>query len=87
MNVPADAKVFLAGKETTTKGPVREFATTKLASGDAWKDYTVRVEIERGGRTLTKEETVSVAAGESRELIFNFDAPEVASVTTADAGL
>jgi uncharacterized protein (TIGR03000 family) len=86
INVPADAKVFLAGKETATKGPVREFATTKLAAGDSWKDYTVRVEIERGGRTLTKEETISVAAGESRELVFNFDAPEVATVT-ADAGL
>lgn len=87
LNVPADAKVFLAGKETITSGAVREFATTKLAAGDAWKDYTVRVEIQRGGRTLTKEETVSVTAGEARELSFNFDAPEVARVTTADVGL
>jgi uncharacterized protein (TIGR03000 family) len=87
LNVPADAKVFLAGKETVSTGPVREFATTRLVAGDAWKDYTVRVEIERGGRTLTKEETISVAAGESRELNFNFDAPELARATTADVGL
>ncbi len=87
LNVPADAKVFLAGKQTTTTGAVREFATNKLVAGDAWKDYTVRVEIERGGRTLTKEETVSVSAGESRELNFNFDAPEVARATTAELGL
>jgi uncharacterized protein (TIGR03000 family) len=87
LKVPADAKVFLAGKSTSSTGPVREFATTRLTTGDQWADYAVRVEIERDGRTLTKERLVSIQAGNSQEVAFDFDAPEVARVTTVEAGL
>jgi uncharacterized protein (TIGR03000 family) len=87
LNVPADAKVYLSGKETKSIGPVREFITTKLAPGDSWADYVVRVEIDRNGRTLTKEETISIEAGQSRQVTFDFDAPSVARLTTADVGL
>jgi uncharacterized protein (TIGR03000 family) len=87
LHVPADAKVYLSGNETKSSGPVRQFVTTKLAAGGQWSDYVVRVEIERNGRTLTKEESVSIEAGQSRELSFDFDAPAVARVTTAEVGL
>jgi uncharacterized protein (TIGR03000 family) len=85
--VPADAKVYLAGQQTSSTGPVREFATSKLTAGDQWADYVVRVEIDRNGRTLTKEQTVSIGAGETRQLSIDFDAPEVARVNTTEAGL
>jgi hypothetical protein len=39
------------------------------------------------GRTLTKEETISLEAGQTRQVSFDFDAPAVARLTTADVGL
>lgn len=78
LHVPAEAKVYLSGNETGSFGPVREFSTTKLVAGDRWDEYVVRVEVEREGRVLTKEETVSLQAGDSREITFDFDAPQVA---------
>jgi uncharacterized protein (TIGR03000 family) len=83
LNVPEDAKVFLSGKETHSKGTVREFSTTRLANGSQWNDYAIRVEIERDGQRLTKEQTVSLAAGETRQVSFDFEAPQVASKATS----
>jgi uncharacterized protein (TIGR03000 family) len=79
VHVPADAKVYLAGNATKASGEKRVFRTTGLTGGKAWEGYTVRVELERGGRTLTKEETISLKAGESRELRFEFEGDKVAS--------
>lgn len=80
LHVPADAKVFLAGRETKSTGPVREFATTQLAEGGEWTEYPVRVELDRDGEVLTREVSISLAAGESREVQVDFDAPQVARV-------
>jgi uncharacterized protein (TIGR03000 family) len=82
LHVPADAKVYLSGNETQSAGVVREFTTTKLDSGDQWADYTVRVEVERNGLTLTRDERVSLRGGESRDLSVDFDAPQVARAET-----
>jgi uncharacterized protein (TIGR03000 family) len=79
VHVPADAKVYLAGNATKASGETRVFRTTGLSGGKAWEGYTVRVELERGGRTLTKEETISLKAGESREIRFDFEGDKVAS--------
>jgi uncharacterized protein (TIGR03000 family) len=75
VNVPADAKVYLSGKETSSTGAVREFSTTTLAEGSSWENYVVRA-VSQG---VTKEQTVSIKAGESRELTFDFGSAEVAS--------
>ncbi len=75
--VPTDAKVFLAGRETKSQGRVREFTTTKL-NGE-WANYPVRVEITLDGDTMVKEETVSLRAGDSRELRFDFEPAKIAS--------
>jgi uncharacterized protein (TIGR03000 family) len=83
LRVPADAKVFLAGRETSSTGEVREFATTKLAEGAAWAQYPVRVEVQVDGRTVTHEETVSLAAGESREVTIDLGSTQLASTETA----
>lgn len=79
LHVPADAKVYLAGNPTKASGETRVFRTTGLTSGDAWDSYTVRVELDRGGRTLTKEETIRLRAGQSQELSFDFDGDKIAS--------
>lgn len=79
VHVPSEAKVFLAGNATKASGETRVFRTTGLSSSKAWNGYTVRVELERGGRTIVKEETISLKAGQSQELSFDFDGDKVAS--------
>lgn len=81
LHVPADAKVYLSGNETHGSGEVRTFSTTKLAEGQAWGNYVVRVEVERNGRTLSKEEMVELNGGDIRELTVDFDVPQVARVS------
>ena len=79
VNVPANAKVFLAGHETDSFGSVREFSTSRLNSGDQWENYTIRVEADVDGRMETQEETITLAAGDNREVNFDFAATKVAS--------
>ncbi|MBN1854613.1 MAG: TIGR03000 domain-containing protein [Pirellulales bacterium] len=73
LHVPAEARVILAGNPTRQVGEIREFTTQRLAPGQAWKNYMVRVEVERNGRTLVQERTLDLAAGNTRELTFSFD--------------
>lgn len=77
LHVPADAKVFLAGNPTKASGETRTFRTTGLSN--TWQGYTVRVELDRGGRTVTKEEKIDLKAGDTRELNFDFEGDKVAS--------
>jgi uncharacterized protein (TIGR03000 family) len=79
LHVPSDAKVYLAGNATKANGETRVFRTTGLNGGKAWDGYTVRVELDRGGRTVTKEETITLKAGQSQELRFDFDGDKIAS--------
>jgi uncharacterized protein (TIGR03000 family) len=79
VHVPADAKVYLAGNPTKASGPTRVFRTTGLTGGKSWEGYMVRVELERGGVTLTKEEKITLQAGQSQELSFEFDGDKIAS--------
>lgn len=78
VKVPAGAKVKLGGNETNATGEVRIFRTS-LKAGTEWKDYKVEVTTEVDGQTLTKEQTFDLAAGDSKELAFEFDASNVAS--------
>ena len=45
LRVPADAKVWLAGNETSSQGATRLFETTTLRDGQAWKNYEVRLSV------------------------------------------
>lgn len=78
VRVPAEAKVYLAGNATKATGEVRVFRTTGLSEGSRWSDYTIKVEMQKDGRTLTREEKISLSAGEAKELTFDFDAEKVA---------
>jgi uncharacterized protein (TIGR03000 family) len=75
LHVPANAKVFCAGHEMTAMGADREFVTTKLAAGATWDNYTIRVV----NGEETREQTLTLIGGETREVTFNFDASKVAS--------
>lgn len=79
LHVPSDAKVYLAGNETRGQGPVRTFRTTKLNDGKEWSQYVVRVSVVRDGENLTKEETITLRAGDQTELTFDFDVDQLAA--------
>jgi uncharacterized protein (TIGR03000 family) len=78
LHVPAEAKVSLAGVETKQSGEVRQFATTKLTSGQIWDGYTVVVEMDRAGQTVREERTIKLTGGQSQELTINLDSTQVA---------
>jgi uncharacterized protein (TIGR03000 family) len=73
VDVPADAKITLAGVETNEPGTTRVFSTDTLESGKSWKNYTVVATIVRDGKTLTSEKTLDVEAGQVHRIKFNFD--------------
>ncbi|HEX3726206.1 MAG TPA: TIGR03000 domain-containing protein [Pirellulales bacterium] len=73
IHVPDDAKLFLAGQETHSTGPVREFSTNKLPSGSEWNTYAIRAVVERDGQQQVREESISLKAGESRDVTISFD--------------
>jgi uncharacterized protein (TIGR03000 family) len=79
LKVPENAKVTLAGAETTSTGSVRTFSTTQLAKGQSWSDYVVAVAWEQDGETVVKEEAITLAAGEKRTLEFDSSEAKVAS--------
>ncbi len=74
VQVPEDAKVYLAGEEAKKIGSVRTFRSVRLAAGTSWKDYKVEVVVERNGERVSQERTVSLVAGETHSLSFDFDA-------------
>ena len=68
----------LAGIETKQTGDVRQFTTTRLASGQVWDDYKVVVTMERDGQTLREERTIQLTGGQAQELSINFDSQQLA---------
>lgn len=85
VRVPEDAKLYLAGRETKATGPVREFTTTRLPSGSEWATYSIRAIVERDGQQQVREQTVSLKAGESREVTIDFDGQAVDRVADSSA--
>lgn len=72
LNVPEDAVVKLGGVETEMSGAKRVFSTTQLPVGKSWEDYQVVVEVERNGKVLQDVRVLDIAAGETKELSFDF---------------
>lgn len=79
LNVPADAKVTLAGVPTKQTGEAREFATRRLAPGQTWSNYNVHVEVTRDGKTYSQDRTILLTGGQSQELSFNVGGMQLAS--------
>jgi uncharacterized protein (TIGR03000 family) len=73
INVPADAKVYLENKLMTVTGTDRHFVTPELPKGSTFV-YTVKVEVERDGQTLTKTTEAKIAAGQEIAVSVKFDA-------------
>ena len=79
LHVPEDAKVYLTGNKTRSKGAVRKYATTKLPAGAALTNYAVRVEVQRNGKTVVKERKITLRAGRTHELTIDVTPVAVAS--------
>ena len=86
VRVPADAKVYLQDQPMSLSGRVRRFVSPALRPGAEY-NYTVRVEIERDGKTLSKTTDARVRAGQRVEVAVSFDNEDptqlVSSVQTA----
>ena len=83
VHVPEDADVRLAGHGTTSTGKVRTFRTKRLANNKAWNDYKIAVSVKRDGKTITKEKTINLAAGENHSVTFAFEKSETAKIASA----
>jgi uncharacterized protein (TIGR03000 family) len=81
ITVPEDAQVQLGGVDTATEGSVRTYSTSRLKPGQRWENYTIKVSVDRDGRTVTQERTIELVGGERYELAFDFDQP----ITVASA--
>lgn len=77
--LPENAELELAGSKTNSTGAKRSFTTDKLGEGEVWSDYRVVVTMDLDGRTVTKEQTIELRGGESRTLVFEGAADQVAS--------
>jgi uncharacterized protein (TIGR03000 family) len=53
VNVPAEAKLFVNGAATSSRGETRQFISRGLRD-DARYNYEIRAEITRNGRTASE---------------------------------
>ncbi len=81
VTAPADARVIINDRPTTSTGELRRYTSTGLQPGLGY-DYRVRAEFVRDGQPVVEEKTVQVKAGQEATLTF---APSAASqVATAE---
>jgi uncharacterized protein (TIGR03000 family) len=82
LNVPADALVYVNGKQTKSKGEKRTFVARKLIPGKVYT-FEVKAVVNRDGEEVARSEYVSVTGGYRKALAFNFNAPQSAITTLA----
>ncbi len=80
LTVPQSARVFLAGVETKQTGVNRSYTTKRLAAGQLWDGYTIRVVYELDGQTLVREQKLKLEGGQSYELAFDFDSASTTQI-------
>jgi uncharacterized protein (TIGR03000 family) len=69
VRVPKEARLFVDGKQVPQTSTVRKFSTPRLTPGEMYY-YTVRVELDRDGKTLSDSKRVIVEAGKKVDLTF-----------------
>ncbi|MDP7205609.1 MAG: TIGR03000 domain-containing protein, partial [Pirellulaceae bacterium] len=68
LQVPAGAIVILQGQKTSMDGTTRVFRTRSLPAGETWKDYTVEVQQQQDGTTVSSQHRVDLVGGQSHQL-------------------
>ena len=72
INVPADAKVYLQDQLMTVEGAQRRFVTPLIQNGETHL-YTVKVEVVRDGKTVTKTAQTTVSVGDEAVVTVAFE--------------
>jgi uncharacterized protein (TIGR03000 family) len=72
INVPADAKLYLQDQLMTVEGATRRFVTPTIQAGEQHL-YTVKVEVVRDGKTITKTAQTTVTLGQEAVVTVAFD--------------
>jgi uncharacterized protein (TIGR03000 family) len=72
VNVPADARVYLQDQRMTLTGELRRFVTPALRAGEQ-RTYTMRVEVDRNGQTISRTTQVAYTAGQQVDVTVSFD--------------
>jgi len=80
IDVPADARIFIDDRPTTTTANQRTFSTPSLEKGYRYY-YTVRAEVNRNGTVFTGTQRVSFGAGD--QVRVNFSEREMTSTAVA----
>ena len=78
INVPADAKLYLQDQLMTVEGAQRRFVTPLIQAGEQHL-YTVKVEVVRDGKTLTKTAQTTVTLGQEAVVTVAFEGQESGS--------
>lgn len=81
VTLPADARLFAEGQPIDLTGTVRTFRTPPLPELGRTYEYVLRMEVQRNGQTVRKEETVKLEAGKVTRV--NFPEPAPGSGNTA----
>jgi len=83
VKVPADAKVYLQNQRMTLTGTNRKYYSPELKRGLTYV-YTVKVEIKRNGKTISRTSKTNVQAGQRIDLAFSENSRNqmVASIRT-----
>src|SRR5260221_409257 len=74
VSVPADAKVYVNGRATTSIGGDRQYVSRGLENGQRYS-YEVRAEVVRDGKTVTETKVAQLTAGSQASLMFSLAAP------------
>jgi uncharacterized protein (TIGR03000 family) len=70
VNVPAEARVFVDDYQMKSTSGERRFTTPELEPGRSYF-YTIRVVVEKDGKTIEESKRVIVRAGETSHLAFD----------------
>jgi uncharacterized protein (TIGR03000 family) len=69
VSVPADAKIFVNDRATTSTGANRSYVSRNLQPGASYT-YRVRAVFTRDGQPVSEERIVKLAAGQNQSLAF-----------------
>lgn len=83
LRVPADAKVWIEGHLTTSTGAVRTFGTRRLAQGEEWADYEVRVATVVAGQEQVAVKKLTLTGGRDTDLTISPEVSPAAVEATA----
>jgi uncharacterized protein (TIGR03000 family) len=70
VSLPADARLWVEGTETTTAGATRRFSTPQNLDPLRTYEYVFRAQWRQGGETVTRDKTVRFKAGDDRPVDF-----------------